>query len=226
MNRRLMKKTILASLLLGLVLLVQNASAMPTPYLLPESSYASMMSNWQGIAEYDEFIGGVRLKGRIDYAVYDTTMMLEGSEEKALADALNLAGQYIYAYQVINDYEDSDKSVAYFEIFGSGGPLDLYEDSIGSHDDGSSGKAHTDDDLTDGGLRVVWDFAGGLLYSGDHSWFLVFASDSGPVHGDYEVKAAKSTVPIPDTIPEPATVALLGLGVTLLRFGRKRRKAG
>lgn len=217
-----MKKTILASLLLGLVLLVQNASAVPTPYLLPESSYAG--GAWQGYTIYDETFTDGRLFGRIDYAVYDKTIMLEGSDEKALADALNLTGRYIYAYQVINDYGDSDKPVRHFEIFGSGGPLDLYEDSIGSHDDGSGGKAHTND-LIDGGLKVVWKFTGmDLLHEDDHSWFLIFGSDAAPVAGDYDIKT--SIMPVSGQTPEPATVALLGLGVTLLRFGRKRRKAG
>ena len=223
METRVMKKTILTSLLLAITLFVPAAIAMPTPYLLPVSSYDEV---WQGGAWYNEqFIDGSNLRGRIDYAVYDKAIMSEGSDEKALADALNLAGRYIYAYQVINDYE-GDKSVAYFEIFGNGqAPLDLYEVSIGSYDDGSGGKAHTDDYLD--GLRVVWDFAGELLYSGDHSWFLVLSSDSAPVRGDYQVKPAESIPPgVPGEIPEPATVALLGLSVTLLRFGRKRRKAG
>jgi len=212
----------LSSLIL-VTFFVQNVSAVPTDYLLPVSSYAEAEGAWQGSTFFDEVWNDGWLRGRIDFAVYDTANMQPGSGEKTLADNLDLPGRFIYAYQVINDYDASDESVAYFSVLGDGQtPLDLYEESIGSYDDGSSGRAPTNH-LFEDQLSVVWEFTGGLLYKGDHSWFLVFSSNSGPAAGDYEVKGSESQpTPIPE-IPEPATVILLGLGAAVVVSIRKRR---
>ena len=62
------------SLLLLAALLVQNASA-TLPPMLPTSSYAD--GAWQGFRIYDEDLGGGDfLRGRVDFAVYDTENLL------------------------------------------------------------------------------------------------------------------------------------------------------
>lgn len=226
MKTKMITKAGWLSFVILLTFLVQTASAVPTAPLLPESSYAEAEDNWQGSTFFDEVWNDGFLRGRIDFAVYDTSIMQSGSEEKTLADNLALPGRFIYAYQVINDYDASDEAVAYFSIFGDGQlPLGLYEESIGSYDDESNGKAPTSY-LFESQLSVVWEFTGGLLFKGDHSWFLVLSSNSGPVVGNYEIKGPESQPPpIPSEIPEPATVVLLGFGAALIVSIRKRRSS-
>ena len=102
--------------------------------------------------------------------------------------------------------------------------LDLYEDSIGKYDDGSGGRPSTSEYLTGDKLRVVWEFAGGLIYKGEHSWFLVYGSDYAPVVGDYEIQGVESEPPPIPEVPEPVTVALLGFGAALAASVRRVRR--
>jgi hypothetical protein len=54
---------------------------------------------------------------------------------------------------------------------------------------------------------------------------MVFLSDSAPVSGDYEVKVVEEQGEFPTPgpeIPEPASIALLGIGYALVAFRRRR----
>ncbi len=201
-------KTGLLSLLAVATLLAQTASA--TLYL-PESSH------YQG----ETFYSNDFLRGRIDYAVYDTETY---KDEFIGADGYEApgSGRYIYAYQIFNDYPMSVDSVARFSLLGIGGaPID----GIDSRDDGSDGIAPSDQYP-----EAVWEFKAengdALLLVGDHSWLLVLTSDNDWVRGDYEIEPAGG-LPVwgdePQT-PEPATVTLLGIG-GLLAFIKRRRSA-
>ncbi len=220
---RAIKKSSFLSLLFFAALFVQDASA---AVMLPESSYAP--DQWQGSVFYNQAWGDKFLQGRIDFAVYDTdNLYLSG--ETAFTDQLSLPGRYIYAYQVFNNLDESDESVIYFAVFkpNGGAPLDVDESSIGSQDDGNSGVQPSGEYFSDDKRKVFWEFKGiegGLIYKGDHSWFLVFSSNSAPVVGNYEVKGPEADVPIPEEIPEPAMIALISLGGTLVMC-RGRRKS-
>jgi hypothetical protein len=214
------------SLLVLAALFVQNASA-TLPPMLPTSSYAD--GAWQGFRLYDESLGGGDfLRGRIDFAVYDT---LGGNEFIEAGFEAQGEGQYIYAYQIFNDYEPaSDEAVWSFAVFGidedgepSGVPLVVDEMSIGSQEDPESGVEPTDAYFGSSNSRGVWEFGGGALFAGEHSWFLVFNSNSGPVPGSYEVKAPEEGK-FPVSTPEPGTLMLLGIGGALI-FTRRRKSA-
>jgi len=212
------------SLLVVAALFVQNASAVLMEYL-PESSYAG--DTWQGYKYYDEDLGDSSyLRGRIDFAVYDTGNLQFPDEADWVSGlAVPGEGQYIYAYQIFNDYPLSDEAVAYFAVFGvDSTPLDLDEASIGSHEDPGAGIEPSDGYLSADGLKVVWEFGDSagfsFIYKDDHSWFLVFRSNSGPVKGDFEITAPTGQGELP--IPEPATIALLSIGSALFL---RRRKA-
>jgi len=184
--------------------------------LLPESFH------YEGSTFYDIVTDDGFLRGRIDFAVYDTdNLLLPG--ETDFADALGLECRYIYAYQVFNDLFASDEAVSYFAVFGTPEEsLDIYEQSIGSYDDGAGGIEPSDEYFTPSNTRAVWDFGGSYVYAGDHSWFLVFGSDLDWVAGDYEIRAPEDNdFPVAPNIPEPATVALLGMGLMVLL--RQRR---
>jgi hypothetical protein len=200
-------------LLFAAALFVRNAGATLTD-ILPESSH------YEGKTYYNILADDGFLRGRIDFAVYDTETY--PNEFIGTDGFINPGtGQFIYAYQIFNDYSVSDVAVAYFAVFGIDGvPFDIEEDSIGSQDDGEGGVEPTDEYFDEDESRVVWEFDDGFIYAGDHSWFLVFSSDSDWVVGDYEIRGPEEDdFPVP--VPEPAMVALLGLGSVVL-FTRRR----
>jgi len=212
-------------------LLVQNASA---TIVLPNSSFAQEQQNWQGDRIYEQ--DGFHVL--IDFAVYDTQLLYPDTnpDESDLVDTLrselDLPGQYIYAYQIFNAHGDYEE-IGYFEIFGIGEPpLDVYADSIGalsdSDDPNTEGIEPTGKYFNTSHTRGTWlfsaDYGPGSILSGEHSWFLVFSSNSSPVVGDYEIRAPEeSDWPVSNHAPEPATIALLGIGGALMLT--KRRKS-
>ena len=206
-------KTRLLSLLVVATLLVQSASAT----LLPISSYED--GYWQGSRYYDVPVDDSYLRGRIDFAVYDTVAY---AGEFISVDIENqFEGRYIYAYQILNDYPASEEAVQYFAVFNlEEVPMDVYEDSIDSVEDTpDSGVAATWKDFEGSTVKAVWEFGAGILIAGEHSWFLVFSSDRSPVPGDYEISNVRGEFP---AVPEPGMIALLGIGGAMLFAGRRR----
>jgi hypothetical protein len=160
------------------------------------------------------------LRGRIDFAVYDTEHPEYGNEY--LDNGLEMPGdgQYIYAYQIFNDYPVSEEAVAYFALLDiNGDSIDI--DSISSQEDPEVGIAPGEEYFDGGESKVVWEFNGsdGYIIVGEHSWFLVFSSNHDWVKGDYEIRGP-AEVPVP--MPEPATIALLGLGSIPILMRRRR----
>jgi hypothetical protein len=206
---RAVKKLSFSVLLVVSVLFTQNASATLAPML--ESSYHD------GYVFYYED----GLAGRIDFAVYDTEHPEYGDEYLDNGIEMPGDGQYIYAYQIFNDYPISEEAVAYFALLDiNGDSIDI--DSISSQEDPEEGIEPGEEYFDGGQSKVVWEFNGsdGYIIVGEHSWFLVFSSDQDWVKGDYEIRGP-AEMPVP--MPEPATIALLGLGsITILM---KRRRA-
>ena len=197
--------------LLVLVILPKNASA--TLFALPNSSYLGGL--WQGTSFYND--DGFNL--RIDFAVYDTL----GGDELAAIEGFETPGdgQYIYAYQIFQHPDDGYNEVTYFSILNFNGStinesLMQCTTALDDNDDGIA----PDPLICENQGIWVWGGDTGYISTAQHSWFLVFSSDSAPVTGSYEVQAS-SDIPVP--IPEPITVALLGFGV--LTLFRKRKYA-
>lgn len=173
----------------------------PATLLLPDSSH------YQGSTYYDITLVDGFLRGRIDFAVYDT---LGGNEFLNAGYSAPGDGQFIYVYQIFNDYPLSDEAVAYFSILGiQGAPVD----GIGAEEDPSTGVEPSDEFFT--ASEAVWQFDGGLIYAGEHSWFLVLTSDTDWVAGQYQITTAEDD-PFPVPIPEPGMLTLLAIGTAMI----------
>lgn len=208
MTKEMMRKIRLFTLLIAATLFAQNASATLEPIL--ESSY------------YDGFVFYYEdgLFGRIDFAVYDTSVEDNSHEYLDIGITNPGDGQYIYAYQIFNDYSFSAESVAYFALLDiTGNSINI--DTIGSQEDPENGIEPGSAYLNEDDYKIVWEFNGdaGYIIAGEHSWFLVFSSDNDWVAGSYEIKGPDD-VPVP--IPEPAIVVLLGIGGMLTLVSRRR----
>ena len=77
------KRVLILSFLIGAILFAQDASATPL-LMLPDSSYAEAIGNWQGYREYKED----GFYARVDFTVYDTGYLLADSDEEALITSL------------------------------------------------------------------------------------------------------------------------------------------
>ncbi len=232
------KRVLFLSSLLGATLFAQDVGA-TLVRMLPESSH------YQGHTFYDEewpdgFDGINLLRGRIDFAVYDTLVY----PNEFIGDGGYTApgdGQYIYAYQIINEYPpDSQEAVAYFSVLGIDmANVDII--SIGSQEDPESigvkpspvdtdlhetGEYFTETDAAFTETDAVWEFgttSWDWINIGDHSWFLVFSSDMDWSRGEYEIRGSEEGV-FPG-VPEPATLTSLLIGGAIL-FRRRRNIHG
>ena len=215
------------SLLVLVTLFFQNASAA----ILPFSTFGDR-EGWQGSRPYEiPLVGDRVLSGDVAFTVYDTTNLVR-TGETALAAAWDKPGQYIYAYQIWNDDEVLNEAILSFAVFNEDEvtPMNVDLENIGSIEDTpSSGVEPTGVDLTVGNLEAIWEFRGegiseAILLAGDHSWFLMFSSDFAPVVGNFRIEPPGGEVPVPPEIPEPATIALLGIGGALM-FTKRRKSA-
>ena len=206
-----MKRIRLLSLLLVATLLVQNAAAT----LLPYSSY------YQGRSHFNDDVTGY-----VDFAVYDT-LGPYGNEWTGAGFAAPGAGQYIYAYQIFNDVGSAD-AIGFFTIksfddhhltgintMNTQNPWEDYPLT-------TEGITPTDWNANLEETEAIWKFAdatGDILVAGEYSWFLIFSSNTDWVQGKYET-GPTGGFPITGN-PEPCTLALLGLGGTIL-FAKRR----
>jgi hypothetical protein len=209
--QRVMKRLVFLVLLLVVTLSAHDAAATLAPML--ESSYHDGFVFYGFEPGYEGY-----LKGRIDFAVYDTEHPEYGDEYLDAGITPPGEGRYIYAYQIFNDYDVSEESVAYFALLGV---VEATVDGIGSQEDPETGIAPSKEYLAGAESRAVWEFNGGAGYiiAGEHSWFLVLGSEQDWVKGDYEIRGPQE-IPVP--LPEPATIALLGLGGAVIVVRRRR----
>jgi len=115
MSRR--RKIWFLGLLVVATLFAQSVSA---ACYLPGSSYEN--GAWQGSLIYEENENVL-----IDFVVYDTDR-LHFAHETALADQFNIAGQYIYTYQIFNRPDEIHDEI--YEVTACFSILDIDGDQI------------------------------------------------------------------------------------------------
>ena len=219
-----LKRPIIFSLLLLIVIPAQNIIALT---YLPDSSH---YSGKQYLGVPDDWV-------MIEFAVYDNYGAELINADYELPWEEEDMGEFVYAYQVINDR--ADFIVDFFSIYGIG------ENAIASFDDiGSVGADPGQMSLPDRGQEAVfeqfvlndeeedddgqyfssahWEFNTSALSNGEHSYFLFITSDHDYKAGTYNFQPPQGgSVIIPN--PEPCTLALLGLGSAFL-LKRQRKK--
>ncbi|MHC4460724.1 MAG: PEP-CTERM sorting domain-containing protein [Planctomycetota bacterium] len=204
---RMMRKIGFFSLLVAAALFTQDAAATLT------SSYHD------GYTFYDE--DGLYL--RIDFAVYDTLHTEYGDEYLDNDIEIPGTGQYIYAYQIFSHPSIGEEVVAHFAILDiDGNPIDeTLMNSTGAQDDGDGGIAPMPIASETQGVWK-WNFEGGYISQGEHSYLLVLSSSQDWVKGSYEIDIPEEgDFPVP--IPEPAMITLLGIGGVLTICARRRK---
>jgi hypothetical protein len=193
------------------VLLLQTAAN--AGYFLPKSSL------WEGSRKYTE--NGVNAV--VEYAVYDTQAdgyhnVLDGIINGFLNPG---SGRFIYAYQIQNQNDDAQADpITSFELLGCNPAL---ASGIGWQDDQHDGLTPINDHAS-----FVWKWEGGVFIVDEHSAFLVFSSNNGPVEKSIKITTSADTgpgTPGPggNQAPEPATLILLATGV--MGILRKRKIA-
>lgn len=68
---------------------------------------------------------------------------------------------------------------------------------------------------------IVWNTGTGVAGVGDKTWHS--QNGTGYLHSDYDSLTGKTTVWVNETIPEPATVGMLGLGSLIVLLVRRMR---
>lgn len=221
-----MKK--LGTLLLLLVFtLVMSQSALAFFSALPETS--EELSNWYGYRDYT----GNGFDCSVYFSVYDRgtggTSEFEDAGYVAPED-----GQFVYVYQVVNFGGD----IGEFAVFALGEDIDMdgiSEDNISAERDPYQAEGDdvtgnpTNSEWVDESKEVKWTFTGdSAIGANEHSWFLIFTSDFGPIKGDFTVAerpASQGDLPTSGSeVPEPATAIILSSGLYIVR--RLRRKNG
>jgi len=222
---RVMIKVGLLCLLVVATFLVENASAL---IVLPDSTYADLVGNWQGGRTYTEDNFNVLVEFAV-YEVGNTTDVLEPGKSwteqdlvTELVNELGMTGDYIYVYQIFQHQDEGYEDVTYFSILDVNGAAidEVLMEGTAALDDGEGGISPAPIISETQGVWV-WSFENGYISTGQHSYFLVFSRDSEPVAGSYEIKAPEDDLPIPD-VPEPGTLALLGLSSAIAFMRRKK----
>lgn len=217
------KRAMIFSLLFVIFISTQNTIALS---YLPESSHYSG-KQYRGVP--GDWI-------RIEFAVYDNYGQEFIDADYELPSHWETPGEYLYAYQVINEVTSVDITVDFFTISGIGKDAMASSDYIGwvGADPGEMEPDRRGQSPEDGWLALdeeevdddgqyfssaCWEFGHDedyptmVLENGEHSYFLLITSDHDFQAGTYGLEAPEGEgVPAPgagDGASEPADVGVI-----------------
>jgi hypothetical protein len=219
-----LKRGVLFSFLLLAAFVVQNAGAtmLPETSWIPEDEEEAI---WHGSSFFDNDFGNFHV--RVDYAIYDLKNLgsANGDELNMFSEFNNSEDKkYLYAYHVLTR-NDSTTPVGKFSILGEDG-LGIDESLISN-----AGAIDNEDGLAPSDIlpNGVWEFSDPTFQGGASSQWLVFASDSAPVFGSFEVDQTGGVVPgangtSVEMMPAPEPVSILLFGFGALGVLKRRRR--
>ena len=204
--------------LIGITVLVLVATVRPAE----AAFYDGQTVNMSDTVDFDDGFGGFLLDASVEYAVYepgDFATAFPGQDPSG-------GSRWVYAYKILNE----GPNLNFFSV-GLDGDEPVFDIGfLDGADIDPSPAPHfvPDTPLNPGPTSAVFDFQSPFLTNGDNSDILIFTSthspelDSATLAGGFAVDAQVGT---PSTMPEPSTLAVLGLGLTLVWARGRRQKA-
>ena len=190
------------------------------------------MSGWSDTRRMDGPMTWAIIAVDVDYCVY-----APGQFELSFPGQDPTGGtEYVYAYQIFNDLDPHPVTMPgfnpdYVGRFSVG--LDADEGAGNGGYVAGTGAAPSDvDTIGAASTQAGWDFTDAQMHYPSVSAVLFFTSpnlpelDTATASGAYPTNPQtlpSEMLPSPSNIPEPATLALLGTGITL-EAGRRRRR--
>ncbi len=184
---------------------------------VPLATDPAAMPAFRGSQNFSTSSGSLSLQGRVEYAVY-----APGAYSGSLVIP---TGQYAYAYQVFSNAA-SNVNTDIFLVGLQPAASVVYTASDIAHGVTGGIKPGADFILSQ---SVMYLFNTIAVTPNTHSQVMIFTSPQSPIMGFAAVvagymAATVPSVPTPNPIPEPATMAVLGIGSGILIALRKQKK--
>ena len=208
-----MKKILFLFVMLTLLVSVMQAEPLPLGSYYNGQHDESFNLGSEGILDL-----------HLEFAVY------KDEEAQTMQDWTGYTGDadYVYGYQVFSE-QSSTAPLTYFALTGVNPSTitDVLNDigeaeSLNNGAFQSEGIEPTSSDFNATVTEAIWKFEDGALLQDDRSWYLFLYSDYDWIAGGIEVQPDNDDIPVPDnSVPEPATLALLACG-TILSLRRRK----
>jgi hypothetical protein len=183
------------------------------------SSDPLAMAAWRGTQTFYAADDVYTLNVTVDYAVY-APGQYPGTDPSVGAD-------YVYAYEIFNTLNPASVEVIMLTVGLAPGSGARYAGATSGPPGqlGGTSPGGTVPPWRIGATSARWYFSFNTVDYGEDSFTLRFTSPYGPrwMTGSVDDGGLSADVPLPSPMPEPATMALLGIGSAMMVAVRRRR---